>query len=44
MSEQVDLAFMQFYVDSLGDSALSHVNGKTFLLRFSGGSEITVRP
>jgi hypothetical protein len=44
MSEQVDLAFMKFYVDSLGDSALSHVDGKTFLFRFGDGSEITVRP
>jgi hypothetical protein len=44
MSEQVDLEFMKFYVDSLGDSALSHVDGKTFLFRFSDGSEITVRP
>ena len=44
MSEQVDFAFQKFYTDSLGDSALSHINGKTFKFRFSDGSEITATP
>jgi prepilin-type N-terminal cleavage/methylation domain-containing protein len=44
MSEQIDFAFQKFYTDSLGDSAHSYINGKTFRFRFNDGSEITVRP
>jgi len=34
---------MKFYTD-VGDSVLSNIGGKTFLFRFSDGSEITVTP
>ncbi len=43
MSEQVEFQFMKFYTD-VGDSVLSNIGGKTFLFRFSDGSEITVTP
>jgi hypothetical protein len=41
MSAQVDLGFMDFHRDINGDSTKSFINGKTFRLRFSDGSEIT---
>jgi len=44
MSEQVELQFMDFHVDSLGDSAKRYISGETFRFRFNDGSEITVKP
>lgn len=44
MSESVEFQFLDFYTDSLGDSARSSIGGDTFLFRFNDGSEITVRP
>jgi hypothetical protein len=44
MSEQVELMFMDFYIDIPGDSARAHVDGDTFRFRFSDGSEITAMP
>jgi prepilin-type N-terminal cleavage/methylation domain-containing protein len=44
MSEQIQFGFQDFHIDSLGDSARSHINDKTFRFRFSDGSEITVTP
>ncbi len=44
MSEQVELQFMKFYTDPLGDSVLGNISGDTFLFRFSDSSEITVVP
>jgi len=43
-SDLVDLSFFDFYTDSLGVSAKSHLGGDTFLFRFNDGSEITAIP
>lgn len=44
MSEQVQVQFLDFHTDSLGDSVHTNVSGKVFTFIFSDGSEITVKP
>jgi len=44
MSEQVQVQFLDFWVDSLGEAAHTNVSGKVFTFIFSDGSEITVKP
>ena len=44
MTDEVVFGFYDFLKDSLNDSLKSNITGKTFLFRFSDGSEITVRP
>jgi prepilin-type N-terminal cleavage/methylation domain-containing protein len=44
MSEAVSFGFFNFVADSMIDTLKSSIIGKTFLFRFSDGSEITVTP
>jgi len=44
MSQEVLFGFHSFLVDSLDDTLMCNIVGKTFTLRFSDGSEITVTP
>ena len=44
MSAEVLFGFHSFVVDSLNDTLMSNIRGKTFTFRFSDGSEITVTP
>jgi prepilin-type N-terminal cleavage/methylation domain-containing protein len=43
-AQEVEIAFLDFYVNENGNGAKVNVQGKTFQFRFSDGSEITVNP
>ncbi|MBM3332254.1 prepilin-type N-terminal cleavage/methylation domain-containing protein [candidate division WOR-3 bacterium] len=43
-AQEVEIAFLEFYVNENGTGAKVNVTGKMFQFRFSDGSEITVNP